>query len=297
MAKIYASIAGQGAARRTVGGGEDPADIWYEAWLADESDENQFLKYPSDPTSAPFGWWGGPVGVRRGIVFFDTTGVTVDKSLYLFNGKASAPCYYGGTETLYILSGNGADPDFDEAIYGWIRGRFSPSYLIDSKLVGAIPCQEWGEIFIPQAFINSSGYTVLIVVLEKDYSCDKNHDGTIGTYLRLDLAYLDTPTYTLGGYRWVEGTKFAYLDAYRTKRLKEGTATGVYGTPGYMWVDGTRQYYTDETSGEVCWIEGTLTGLTGKVAGQWSINLKSPMLGTFYCYIDETGAERCFEGT
>jgi len=97
-----------------------------------------------------------------------------------------------------------------------------------------------------------------------------------------------------GGYRWVEGEDWAYLDAFRTKRLTTGALTGGSGDPGYRWADGTYWYYTD-SSGNVRRIEGTLTGLTGKIPGQSSVNTNQG--GTKFCYIDSSGAERCFEGT
>ena len=56
-----------------------------------------------------------------------------------------------------------------------------------------------------------------------------------------------------------------------------------------------RQFDIDD-NGDERRILGSLTGLTGKLTSQLSINTKSPMLGTHYCYIDDTGAERCFEG-
>jgi len=100
-----------------------------------------------------------------------------------------------------------------------------------------------------------------------------------------------------GNYIWIEGTEFAYLDTNRIKRLKEGTLTGdPDGDPYQAWIYGNYQYYTDYL-GKVRRILGTLTGLTGKIPYQISINTQSPMLGTHYCYIDSSGAERCFEGT
>jgi len=115
------------------------------------------------------------------------------------------------------------------------------------------------------------------------------------------------------GYIWVDrphmlgiaglGTKFAYIDTNCAKRTKEGTPTGVTGEkPGYIGVSGIYlEYsdYSDPTWGQnVCRrIEGNLTGLTGKLPNQISVNTKAPMLGTHHCYIDEDGNERCFEGT
>jgi hypothetical protein len=67
-------------------------------------------------------------------------------------------------------------------------------------------------------------------------------------------------------------------------------------TPGYGWAEGTKWAYID-ADGVKRTQEGTLTGLTGKLPGQISVNTKSPMLGTHFCYIDSSGNERCIEGT
>lgn len=105
------------------------------------------------------------------------------------------------------------------------------------------------------------------------------------------------PPVLLGGYIWVEGTKFAYLDASRQKRLKEGALTGTTGKiPGHYGVEGDYLHCID-SSGAERRILGTLSGLTGKIPAQISVNTKSPMLGTNLCYIDSSGNERCFEGT
>lgn len=92
-----------------------------------------------------------------------------------------------------------------------------------------------------------------------------------------------------GGYIWVEGTNFAYIDASYYKRLEEGTLTGNSGTSGYTWVEGNYLHYID-SSGNERRILGTLEGATGKVAGcMWIEETKVR-------YIDSSGNERCFEG-
>ena len=97
-----------------------------------------------------------------------------------------------------------------------------------------------------------------------------------------------------GGYIWVEGTKLAYLDISRTKRLQEGTTTGTTGkVAGHLWVEGDYLHYIDNTGAERR-ILGTATSLSGKTASQISINTAQG--GTKLCYIDSSGAERCFEG-
>jgi hypothetical protein len=105
-----------------------------------------------------------------------------------------------------------------------------------------------------------------------------------------------------GGYIWVEGTKFAYLDAFRTKRLKEGTLTGLDDKlPGQISINtkepmlGTDFCYVDSTGNERR-IQGTLTGLSGKLAGQCSLNTIYPMYGMEFCYIDSDGNERRIYG-
>ena len=123
-------------------------------------------------------------------------------------------------------------------------------------------------------------------------------DQPITPYDRIWVSVQDSPDTILfinesPGFIWAEGTKLAYKDTYGTKRTQEGTDTGDNGTVEDAWVDGTYQYYVD-ANGDVRRIEGTLTGLTGKLASQISINTKQG--GTKYCYIDDTGAERCFEG-
>jgi len=115
--------------------------------------------------------------------------------------------------------------------------------------------------------------------------------------LKTEIWINANPGYISPFYIWIEGTNFAYTDAAYNKRLKEGALTGdADGDPYQAWIAGDYQYYTDYL-GKVRRILGTLTGLTGKTPYQVSINTKSPMLGTHYCYIDNTGAERCFEGT
>jgi len=98
-----------------------------------------------------------------------------------------------------------------------------------------------------------------------------------------------------GGFLWVEGTKLAYTDLGGIKRATEGTLTGVTGKiAGHGSVDGTYLVYVD-ANGAVRREQGTLTGLTGKLPSQISINTAQG--GTKFCYIDSSGNERCFEGT
>lgn len=117
---------------------------------------------------------------------------------------------------------------------------------------------------------------------------------TIRGYLKVKLQRV-----TMGepGFGWVEGTKWAYIDNDGLKRAQEGTLAGGSGDPGYGWADGNYWYYTEESTGNVRRIEGTLTGLEGKASGQLSVNTKAPMSGTHWCYIDSSGKERSFEGS
>lgn len=292
---IDVSIAGVIQCRITVGMGESKEEKWHEARNETDPEETEnFVKYPPNGYIFPFSWQGTSiVGVRRAILFFDTTGQSGDMVLRLWNSRDSSPCYTGGTHYFRVLDGSGADPDFDEAIYGWMLGRMGAEYLIGEKLLSSIDCQSWGEVFIPSAYINGAGYTILIVTTDDDQ--EDNYSGSsCGTSLMSHLSQVQLHNC---GYEWVEGDYLAYLDIARQKRLKLGTLTGVSGkTPGYTSVDGTYKIYVD-ASGNVRYIEGALTGLTGKIPGQISINIKSPMIGTHDCYIDDDGAERCFEGT
>lgn len=93
-----------------------------------------------------------------------------------------------------------------------------------------------------------------------------------------------------GGFIWVEGTQFHYIDQACTDRYKEGTATGSTGTAGYGFVEGTYFHYIDE-SGDERRFEGSTSAVSGKLAGQVSIH------GRVFAYIDNTGAERETTGT
>jgi len=257
--------------------------VWEHATAGD-------LYKPNDDNMPPWIWYGAgpyPCGIRRCITFYDTTGITQDVVLRVWS--SGEPDEEG---QLYILNGNGADPDFGSEIYGWIRGRFSAEYLIASKNIADLGHNEYHYFLIPSAHINSEGYTVLLWVHSTDYNCTGTPTGGAGV-----MSHLSTLRESPAGYIWVEGTKFAYVGADCSKRLKEGTLEGATGKiASQPWIEGTKQRYID-SSGNERYIEGTLTGLTGKLPSQISINTKAPMLGTHYCYIDDNGAERCFEGT
>lgn len=294
MAKIYASYAAAATERRTYSPPSAAAgeQAWLDSWAA-SSASDAFYKYPPDSAATiPWGWWypEARVGLTRGIVFFDTTGISRDMSFFAWNAKSGPPCYSGTTgESYYILSGNGISTGFDESVYGLIKGRFSSEYLITTKPLDSIYCLHYGEIVIPASFINSSGYTVLCVVLGRDYlGTSVSSPGQRGAYLLLSAGnYLDECG-ARSGYLWVEGTKLAYLAL--SKLTKEGTTTGDTGTAGYVWVEGTYLHYID-SSGDERRIEGSQEGATGKTGGHiWVEDTKIR-------YIDSSGNERYIEGT
>jgi hypothetical protein len=169
----------------TVYMGDDGDYVWLQAWGAEQG--------TLGAQSFPAGWWNPPwpnVGVRRTILFFDTTGIEQQPmSLYLFNAKSGSGCYFGSGD-YYILSGNGANPNFGPEIYGWMRSRFYDSYFIASKSLSDIDCQQWGVFDIPAQFINPAGYTVLICVLADDFHCVSTQSGQHGSYLQTGSAYL-----------------------------------------------------------------------------------------------------------
>jgi len=136
------------------------------------------------------------------------------------------------------------------------------------------------------------------------YSSEAASPGNCPTVTGRELLFLEARVYgthkivtveARGGYIWVEGTYLAYLDFYRTKRLKEGTTTGTTGKiAGHLWVEGNYLHYID-ANGDERRILGSTTGLSGKLAGQITVNYFQG--GTELCYIDSSGNERCFEGS
>jgi hypothetical protein len=183
--RIKISLWRTSEARRTIGMGQDGEYIWLQAWSANSGDN-------LTTTSFPAGWWNPPwpiVGVRRAILFFNTTGVYSDLTLYLRNSKGSSPCYFGDGQ-LFIISGNGAPTEFGNEIYGWMRSRFSEDYFITSKPLSSISCGQYGAFPIPKQFINPEGYTVFICVLGRDFNCASNSTGQHGSYILGSNAYL-----------------------------------------------------------------------------------------------------------
>ena len=191
--RIGVSIYGSAGVSHTVMAGESKTYEWLQAWSAEEA--TIFAK--SGHAIFPWAWMPSAyaaVGLKRGILFFDTTGWVGDMALHLWNSIVSGPGYYGGSHDFCILSGNGADPNFGKEIYGWIRTRFSDEYLITRKRISSIPCQSWGTFDIPAQFVNSSGYTVLICVVDNDFLGDSDPtgstSGSIGSYLYAGKSYV-----------------------------------------------------------------------------------------------------------
>jgi len=212
-------------------------------------------------------------------LFFDTTGITYDLTLRLWVSVKS------GSGSIYVLNGNGADYDFGAEIYGWITGRYSSEYLITSKAIADLTAVQYHYFPIPASHINSSGYTVLILVHGDDYNYSPVATGYISCSMDCTLRLPSK------GYIWIEGTSVAYIDSNEVKRTKEGTLDGATGqTAGHLWVEGNNLRYID-SSGSERYIAGSQEGATGKTAGHIWIEQ------TKFRYIDSSGNERCFEGT
>ena len=298
MANIYPSIGANFYAQEYASqhyNGDRYRNAWEAAQaFADCADAAVYAfvkstEYPDAGAGGGPASWGGTdslCGVRRSLTFFDTTGKSGDFIWRFHNGNDAY-----GTGYVYILSCNGISPDFGSEVFGAIRvgTHIGTTPSLEEMALG------WYEVLIPAAYINSGGYTVLGIVLDFDYTSTYKA-GVHGAYIQSFYnSYLYPFLYSETGFIWVEGTKFAYLDYFRTKRLAEGSLTGVTGkTPGHAPIDDIYQYYVDAT-GAVRRIEGALTELSGKLPSQISIN--SVQGGRKYCYIDGTGAERCFEGT
>lgn len=272
------------------------------AWATECSDDSQDVAAGSRVNYYTITSGTDRVNVARVVLFFDTT--ELSPSLEITHAGIWALCRYTQpvsltkiSDTVHIVPCPSVHRPCVEADYGYVGscGTSVGSLYIPVDL-------PLGYRYIPLssagiAAINPGGLTPFGIRAARDMTVsfpgwDKQFSWLFhgGTYLRINDP-------VSGGYIWVEGTKFAYIDAYLDKRTIEGTDTGDNGTvAGEAWVDGTYWYYVDENL-DIRRVQGTLTGLTGKVAGQLSINTKNPMYGTHSCYIDDTGAERCFEGT
>ena len=149
--------------------------------------------------------------------------------------------------------------------------------------------------------INKNGYTKFGLRISHDIACnpvggdeqtfvEEGREGPL-TLVINDPEDPPAPPPVSGGFIWVEGTKLAYLDNYRIKRLKEGTQSGATGqTAGHLWVEGTDLRYVD-SSGNERYITGTQEGATGKTPSQIWIE------DTKFRYIDNSGNERYIEGS
>jgi len=217
--------------------------------------------------------------IRRIILFFDTTGITEDVILRLLVSVKS------GSGSIYLLNGNGADYDFGAEIYGWITGRYSSEYVIATKTIASTTASSYTYFPVPASHVNSSGYTVLILVHSADYEYSASPTGyltcTTDCTLRLPSK----------GYIWIEGTSVAYIDASEAKRTKEGTLDGATGqTAGHIWIEGDNFRYID-SSGDERYILGSAGAASSQTAGHiW-------FEGSELHYIDSSGNERYFEGS
>jgi len=270
------------------------------AWAEECADDSQDVLEGTDISYYAITSGTDRVNLIRNVIFFDTTGLS--PTLEIENAGIWVELTYCQNialtkiaDTINIVLCPDIHRPAVEADYGYLGdcGTIVGSLYIPVDLptnYRYIPLNDVGI-----AAINAGGITPFGIRPSRDINVnfpgwDTQFCVIFGTaYLRIN-----DPVFT--GYIWVEGTKFAYLDHYRDKRLKEGTLVSGVASDTFAWVDGVYQYYTDHAGG-VRRIEGTLTGLTGKLPSQISINTKAPMYGTHYCYIGDDGAERCFEGT
>ena len=276
---ITVSKLGQALVNRVQPIGWTILETWQWCW---EQDDAETLGI--DNSMSPRNWYaGGPLscGIRRGIMFFDTTGISQDVMLRLYVRDAGF-----GAAQLYVLNGNGADYDFGDEIYGWIRGRFSSEYLIATRDFTALTLYSYQYFLIPAAHINSSGYTVLILTSSSDYG----YVGAPACGCSFDIN-LVALTLSSAGYIWIEGTSVAYIDASEAKRTQEGTLDGATGqTAGHIWIEGDNFRYID-SSGNERYIAGSAGAASSQTAGHiW-------FEGSELHYIDSSGNERYFEGS
>lgn len=286
MAKIYTSARYQ-LRKDSVGNTQQDWDDIYNADDADQRDALLSIRLGSE-LPPPGAIWQ----IYRNVIYFSIPadiGTILDAEIY------SKGVYCDNNSTSgFMLDGTslgGTVADYGDILdLSTVVGTYSAPAVASGTALWVATFNATGL-----SFLESKAGGIAKVAF---YSPDQ----PITPYDRIFVLVQDSPDTILyinelPCYIWIEGTKFAYLDIARVKRLKEGTLTGdADGDPYQVWVYGNYQYYTDYL-GKVRRILGTLTGLTGKAPYQVSINTKSPMLGTHYCYIDNTGAERCFEGT
>jgi len=285
-----------------------------DVWRATEAEQWYYTNSLSASWVYSPSWPPNVYGVGRAFFQVDLSGLS--PSLHIAWAGLVCPnatamnASYPKSYSVELVNGEGVECDnYNHALKGY-GDLFDKTVSLGSLSVpvGGLPS---GELTIP---LNSAGIAYLeayaggIAPFGMRLSTDISGEvpGATGyEYLRFygaatggsedSRAYFYI-IYNCQGFIWVEGIYLAYKDATCQKRLTEGTDTGANGTAEYPWVDGIYQYYVD-ANGDVRRIEGSLTGLTGKLPSQISVNTKSPMLGTHFCYIDDTGAERCFEGT
>jgi len=244
---------------------------------------------PTSPPYVPSGFYR----ICRGICTYDLTNLSpsIAVSIARLQSTGTLVTKPGGIDAL-VFDGTGltgAQSDF-----GLIR-TLSPS-LGSAKLYTG----DYGPFHID---FNSLGLEFIeskaggIMILAFRVSSEGTPPGNCPSTQGTEEFYLDSShnihmllINESGGYIWVEGSKFAYLDDYRTKRITEGTLEGATGKiAGYCWVEGTKFRYID-SSGNERYIEGTQEGATGKTPGHpWIEETK-------FRYIDSSGNERYFEG-
>lgn len=224
-------------------------------------------------------WQSGNYSIRRGLLFLDIS----ELESHLPIEEAKLPCSIHAWATagraFFAVLVDGTNVPYDETGYGVLEDRTT-----------------WlGSCYIPLDY-NDYG-TIDIVLNSAGIEYLENHAGEeavpLGLRLSTDINISAPPagnsemfSLALTNFTY-EGVP--YLATYLQIAPNRAAA-------GYLWVEESSLTYGDATFHKRL-IEGTLTGLTGKTPGQISINTKAPMLGTHYCYIDGTGAERCFEGT
>lgn len=196
-----------------------------------------------DAATAPYNPGGGPAAVatkgssnfliRRAIFEADLSSVPPATTIYsakLYMEYASGANNGGSTISADLVSG--VDVARDNTGYRNLR---------DSIItLGSLFIEH--TIFLPafigvpkEIYFNGIGLVLLQgaiggsldigLRMDKDVS-DTEPPWIQQNYFNFDMTEWDfwiELNYGVGGYLWVEGTKFAYLDAYRTKRTKEGT--------------------------------------------------------------------------
>jgi len=228
--------------------------------------------------------------VYRSALVFDTSSLGVGFTVE--SAKLRLYCNYKNLNTdfdVVVVKGADIEDIPVKADYGDLLDETESRGSINSA---DVTVEQWAEIELNQygrPEINVTGLTKFGLRSSKDIDIVAPTDVNV---VRFSSYFGDYSAKLIIN----EEFKFRYIDADGIKRAVQSTKTGDIGNSGYLWVEGTYLHYID-ANGDVWRFEGTLTGLTGKIPSQISINTKSGIDGTKLCYIDDTGAERCFEGT